>query len=177
MISLPVKMIPSMAIIHFVSDSPNNQYRNRTVVHLISKFSALCNGIQAAWCWLKGGHGKGPCDGVGGNLKKRADNLVTGGAVMRNISEFVTVIELSGLKSELITVTPPDVEEVQEMISTWPILAVKGLMVPATHALVPKGDDLYIRTVLSLLQGVLLCRSSGGVQTQMQRLGKSPQEQ
>ena len=63
---------------------------------------------------------------------------------MRNIGEFVTVIELSGLKSELITITPPDVEEVQEMISTWPIVAVKGLM--ATHALVPKGDDLYIRT-------------------------------
>ena len=49
-----------------------------------------------------------------------------------------------GLKSELITITPPDVEEVQEMISTWPIVAVKGLM--ATHALVPNGDDLYIRT-------------------------------
>ena len=137
-------MLPSMAAIHFVSDSTNNQYRFRTVVHLIGKFPALCNGIQATSCRLEGGHGKGPCDGVGGRLKKRADNLLTGGAVMRNISEFVTVIELSGLKSELITITPPDVEEVQEMISTWPIVAVKGLM--ATHALVPNGDDLYIRT-------------------------------
>ena len=67
MISLLVKMIPSMAAIHFVSESPNNQYRNRTVVHLIGKFPALCNGIQATWCWLEGGHGKGPCDGVGGS--------------------------------------------------------------------------------------------------------------
>ena len=144
MISLLVKMIPCMAIIHFVSDSLNNQYRNRTVVHLIGKFPALCNGIQATWCWLEGCHGKGPCDGVGGSLKKRADNLVKGEAVMRNISKFVTVIELRGLQSELITITPPDVEEVQEIISTWPIVAVKGLM--ATHTLVPKGDDLYICT-------------------------------
>ena len=33
-------------------------------------------GVEASWSWVEKGHGKGPCDGVGGAVKKLADNHI-----------------------------------------------------------------------------------------------------
>ena len=65
---------PSLRFVHLISDSPSSQYRNRGVVHFIAKFQSLFN-MEAFWSWLEAGHGKGPCDGVGGGIKKTCRQL------------------------------------------------------------------------------------------------------
>ena len=97
--------LPALSVMHFVSDGPSNQYRNRTIVQLVRRFPQLFAGVQASWCWLEGGHGKGPCDGVGGGIKKKADNLIKGGKIIRTIHEMAKCLEEAGSTSVMLKVT------------------------------------------------------------------------
>ena len=54
--------MPLLNTIHFVTDSPSSQYRNRSICALVGHLPLLF-GVRASWAWLEAGHGKGPCDG------------------------------------------------------------------------------------------------------------------
>ena len=63
---------PIHHIIYF-SDGAPTQYKNR------KNFINLCNhqndfGVPAEWHFFATSHGKGPCDGIGGTVKRLADN-------------------------------------------------------------------------------------------------------
>jgi hypothetical protein len=66
---------PGHTNIHFWTDSPTSQYRNKSIFDLVSCSEAKC-GIRASWHYFECGHGKGPCDGIGGTTKRNADNAV-----------------------------------------------------------------------------------------------------
>ena len=58
--------------IHYLSDSPSSQYRNRFMFFLtLAHFEIF--GLHARWDYFEAGHGKGPCDGIGGTVKRLAD--------------------------------------------------------------------------------------------------------
>ena len=65
--------------LHYWSDSPTSQYRNKTIFSVIAHHRKLF-GMSATWNYFEAGHGKGPCDGVGGTSKRMADQ-----ATKRNI--------------------------------------------------------------------------------------------
>ena len=48
----------ALEVVHFISDGPSSQYRNRFTCDMVAHFR-----------WIEKGHGKGPCDGVGGAVK------------------------------------------------------------------------------------------------------------
>lgn len=52
-------LVPDVQFIHYFTDSPTSQYRNKRI--------------------FEAGHGKGACDGVGGFVKRIADNTVKSG--------------------------------------------------------------------------------------------------
>lgn len=59
-----------------ISDSPSSQYRNRSMMYLMTQ---LCksHGISAfEWLFSETGHGKGAPDGVGACVKRMADAFV-----------------------------------------------------------------------------------------------------
>lgn len=61
--------------IHYWTDSPSSQYRNRYIFnHIYNHFSLY--GIFADWNYFEVGHGKGPCDGIGGTCKRAASEAV-----------------------------------------------------------------------------------------------------
>lgn len=64
--------------IHFVSDSPSSQYRNKGMFHIIlKKIIPSFPNLQAfSWNYLESGHGKGAADGVGGVVKRTCDRIV-----------------------------------------------------------------------------------------------------
>ena len=45
-------------------------------------------GIDATWNYLEVGHGKGPCDGIGGSIKRLADQAVKQGTSISDAHEF-----------------------------------------------------------------------------------------
>lgn len=57
--------------IYFMSDGAASQYKNR------KKFASLCQyktryGIEVEWHFFATSHGKGPCDAIGGTIKRMA---------------------------------------------------------------------------------------------------------
>ena len=57
---------PEVDTIHFVSDGPTAQYRNRfNIFLLVSHLQTLCPSVTfSTWNFSEAGHGKGPMDAV-----------------------------------------------------------------------------------------------------------------
>ncbi|XP_033108261.1 uncharacterized protein LOC117109903 [Anneissia japonica] len=71
-------------------DSPTAQYRNKTIYSVVSEHYQMF-GVWATWNYFEAGHGKGPCDGIGGTVKRLADDAVKRGAtVIQDSYDFYT---------------------------------------------------------------------------------------
>ncbi|XP_078616892.1 uncharacterized protein LOC144885097 [Branchiostoma floridae x Branchiostoma japonicum] len=70
-----IKQNHDVQYIHYWTDSPSSQYRNKTIFSVVSDHKELF-GVPATWNYFEAGHGKGPCDGVGGTAKRMADDAV-----------------------------------------------------------------------------------------------------
>jgi hypothetical protein len=77
---------------------------------MVSRFAKKF-GVQASWTYFEAGHGKGPCDGVGGGIKKLADNRVKVGEVITDATEFCKVLATKVKQMNILRVTAQDVEE------------------------------------------------------------------
>ena len=66
---------------HYVTDGPRSQYKSRFIFWLTTNHSE-CFGCQAVRHYLETGHGKGPCDGVGGSLKRNAHTAASSGSAI-----------------------------------------------------------------------------------------------
>ena len=55
--------------VHYITDGPSSQYKNHLLAH-----HQPCRDLwsRGMWQFLETGHGKGPCDGVGGKMAKEA---------------------------------------------------------------------------------------------------------
>ena len=137
-------LLPDLEVLHFITYGPANQYRNRTIAALVAVFEQL-HGIRATWTWLEGGHGKGPCDGIGGGLKRKLDNLVKGGVVMRDVDELISAVNTPDLNMILLKVKPEKVEELWVQISKWTTSPIKGIM--DKHACVAVQGGVSVRDV------------------------------
>ena len=80
--------VPNVKQVHFWTDSPSSQYRNKSVFNMIDKFESA-HGCKASWHYFESGHGKSACDGVGGTTKRNADNAVKQNkAVIQDAMDF-----------------------------------------------------------------------------------------
>ena len=62
-------LMPNLKIVEYFSDGCAAQYKNR------KSFFNLCKhqedfGVEAAWSFFATSHGKSPCDGIGGTVKR-----------------------------------------------------------------------------------------------------------
>uniref|UniRef100_UPI00358EC36B uncharacterized protein n=1 Tax=Myxine glutinosa TaxID=7769 RepID=UPI00358EC36B len=73
-------------VVHFVSDGPTTQYRNKSNFYLFSTLPfQKYNFKYITHNFLEAGHGKGPADGIGAAIKCTADRIVTHGQDVLNI--------------------------------------------------------------------------------------------
>ena len=70
------ELIPEISQAFYWTDSPTSQFRNKSVFQIISNHENEF-GCKANWNYFEVGHGKVPCDGVGGTVKRLADDAVT----------------------------------------------------------------------------------------------------
>lgn len=69
---------PEAKFIHYWTDSPTSQYRNKTMFDIVARHENLY-GLKASWQFFECGHGKGACDGIGGVVKRSADTAIKTG--------------------------------------------------------------------------------------------------
>ena len=69
---------PNLKTIHYWTDSPSSQYRNRYIFYTLANHESMYQ-VKARWNYFEAGHGKGPCDGLGGTAKRMADQAINQG--------------------------------------------------------------------------------------------------
>ncbi|XP_074040073.1 uncharacterized protein [Leptinotarsa decemlineata] len=93
--------IDNIDILHFLSDSPSTQYRNKKMFYYIQTYLPILfpNIKQISWNYSEAGHGKGAPDGIGAAVKRCADRLV----------EFNTDIDTFDKFSQKVTENLPNI--------------------------------------------------------------------
>ncbi|KAG6461401.1 hypothetical protein O3G_MSEX012609 [Manduca sexta] len=117
---------PMLDGLHFISDSPSSQYRNKHMFYAISQLYRDFPQIKTVtWNYLEAGHGKGAPDGVGATLKRTADQIVAFGSDIATFDDFVKAIKtrIKNIKINIVT-------EAEILTRTFPIeiKSFKGTM-------------------------------------------------
>jgi hypothetical protein len=88
------ELAPDIQHLHFLSDSPVTQYRNRFMFYLMSQKipSLFPDLISLSWHYSECGHGKGAADGIGGTLKRTCDRYVSFDKDVGNFAQFSATI-------------------------------------------------------------------------------------
>lgn len=112
--------LPAIDTIHFWSDSPATQYRNKTMFRSIAEYVPrtypCINAIS--WNYSEAGHGKGAPDGIGGTLKRTSDRLVAMGKDIPTFDILVSFLKTNVKGVELYIVTPEMIMNKQALITT-----------------------------------------------------------
>lgn len=126
---LIMKELPYIDTLHFQSDGPTAQYKNRNnfyfFVNLLPKLFPKI--ISATWNFSESGHGKGPMDGIGGTLKRTADALVRHGKDLESIDAFVHNLQEAVPGIKLIAIPSSAIEEVKSKLPNN-IPSIPGIM-------------------------------------------------
>lgn len=86
--------VPEVDSIFFISDSPSAQYRNRKMFYVMAKLHWHYPNLSSVeWNYTETGHGKGAPDGVGGVIKRTADQIVARGHDIQNIESLASHLE------------------------------------------------------------------------------------
>ncbi|CAH2979454.1 unnamed protein product [Chilo suppressalis] len=105
--------------LHFLSDSPSSQYRNKNIFYVITKLRDFNPNIRkVSWNYQESGHGKGAPDGIGAVVKRTADSFVRYGGDVGYFEDFWSLVtkNIPNVHFEIITENdinekkiPPDV--------------------------------------------------------------------
>ena len=99
----------NVTFVHYVTDSPSSQYRNTQMFSVLARHQELL-ATDASWLYFEAGHGKGPCDGVGGASKRMADDYVRRGNTILTAAEYVSLGNSAG-KIKYLEVSRTDIED------------------------------------------------------------------
>ena len=139
-------LLPNLQFVHYLSDSPSSQYRNRHIIRVISAHKSIF-GVDCTWTWFESGHGKGPCDGVGGTAKRNADMAVKRlDANISNAHSFAEWGNRSGGKLEYEVVNGAEYDVAKVELNQMEAKVVAGSQ--SFHAAIPvgNGDVLFRNT-------------------------------
>ena len=138
---------PHVDTLHFFSDGPCTQYRQKHNFYLFKKFVHELGFKFASWNFFEAGHGKGAPDGIGGSVKRSADLRVKYGNDVCTASQFVSQLKKADTSVKVYEVTGNDIAEVEKLIPEK-LKAVQNTM--RLHQVITVGQNtncLYHRDV------------------------------
>ena len=103
--------------VHFISDGPTTQYRNKTNFYLASTLPRAMGYDRVTWNFLEASHGKGPADGVGGAIKRQADRFVSEGRDIPDATALYNALA-SSTDVKLYMIDADSISAVDAMIPT-----------------------------------------------------------
>lgn len=119
-------------VLHFMSDGPATQYRNKTMFHIITHHlaSSFLPLKSVTWNFSEAGHGKGAPDGIGGTVKRTADRLVAMGDSIPNFAKFVELMKKSFDNITLHTISKEAISKKEQILDedTTVVQPFKGTM-------------------------------------------------
>ena len=142
-VTLAKQTVPELKYIHYLSDSPSSQYRNKHLMYIIAQHDKMF-GIPCTWTYFESGHGKGPCDGIDGSSKRLADLAVkTDKASIRCAQDFADWGNKSSKKVQYSVVSQSDYIVAKNEINLFNAKPVPGTM--STHAVQTSENGVVCR--------------------------------
>lgn len=106
---------PAITKVHFLSDWPTSQYRNKTAFYMTSTVPFLKGFSYITWNFTEASHGKGAPDGVRGALKNLADRIVARGTDIPDMRALITNLKQhSGVR--IFEVTEEEILKSSELV-------------------------------------------------------------
>ena len=107
---------PNIKSIHFVSDGPVTQYRNKTMFYILASRlqQEVLNVKKFTWNYSESGHGKGAPDGIGATCKRIADAVVATGGDIDSLESFVDAIQRRCSAITLFTIDDKAIQELTD---------------------------------------------------------------
>lgn len=102
--------VPHVETIHFQSDGPTKQYKNKSNFYLFNYFSNTLKLKSCTWNYSGAGHGKSAADAVGGSLKSLCDRAVMFGKDLICAKEMVDLLNESDCKIKVFLVLEIEIE-------------------------------------------------------------------
>lgn len=122
-------LVPKLKTMHFFSDGPTTQYRNKSMFLLIAKNLSIELGVEnILWHFSEAGHGKGAPDGVGGCVKRIADRCVALGQDVSDFQRLVFCLQENCHSIEVVDVGDEDVQSIERIFEANQIKPFKGTM-------------------------------------------------
>lgn len=149
------KYVPNLERIHFLSDGPTNQYRNRKMFLLAATFLAKELNVESLhWHFSEAHHGKGAPDGVGGVLKRTADCVVARGEDIPNMDTLIRVLEENCKGVHLFQVSTEEISKLTTQFQNLELPKLKGILKVHEFAWCKKRkNELSVRRLSCLLCG------------------------
>lgn len=101
---------PTATTLHVVSDGPTTQYRSKKNFFLLTNVPYQMGWKRVTWNFLEAGHGKGPADGIGAAVKRRADDLIARGKDIPDARVLLEELKQQKSATELFYIEPDAVE-------------------------------------------------------------------
>ncbi len=118
---------PQVSVLHFFSDGPCTQYKQRGNFFLFSTELDRRGFKAGSWNFFEASHSKGAPDGVGGALKITADMMVAKGRDIADAHELFKALTETNTKVKLFFVKSEDIESAMKKMPKH-IPAVPGTM-------------------------------------------------
>lgn len=117
---------PNLTTLHFFSDGPSSQYRQKKNFYYFSHLTYDFGFKNASWSFFEASHGKGAPDGVGGALKRMANSFVAHG---NDIKDAESLFELLTNNSnvKMFYVSEKDVNDIALLLPKT-VPAIKGTL-------------------------------------------------
>ena len=103
---------PNITCVHFQSDGPTAQYKNKNNFHLFKLYCKEFNLERATWNYTSAGHGKSSADGIGGTVKNMCDNFVACGNNILCANDVRNLIRNKNCQIEAFVVTEEEINAV-----------------------------------------------------------------
>lgn len=145
----------AVKVLHFLSDGPCTQYRQRGNFYLFCTELYKRGFAQGTWNFFEANHGKGAPDGVGGALKRQADDLVSKGHDIPDARALFSALSKTQTSIKLFYVEEEDIEK-----------AVRAM----PQNIQPVPSTMRLHQVVTLARGSLICRDVSCMCVAMKRL-------
>ena len=133
---------PNATTIHFWSDGPSKQYKNKKNFALICSVPHALGFQRTTWNFFATSHGKGAPDGVGGTVKRTADRLVLQGNSIEDGKMFHDMVGRSLSTTQVYQISEGDMHKYDALLSQplKPIPATRKI-----HQVIPHRNSIQCR--------------------------------
>ncbi|XP_043473611.1 uncharacterized protein LOC122505830 [Leptopilina heterotoma] len=110
--------LDNVKTLHFMSDGPTTQYKNRTMFYLITQLLPKCYSQikRITYNFSESGHGKGPADGIGAALKRICDDEILYGRDITDLNSFLPAVTKKAKKIHVSSVSLGRIEEIDKIL-------------------------------------------------------------